>query len=103
MTSVANWASQRRNSVRAGSSQRLTPTVEKNSDSDDDGEAAAWWRREHGAAADDAPAPAPRNRPAAADRQDDARWEGPIHDGGDRQPPRRSGFLPRLRHHDDVA
>ena len=40
MTSVANWASQRRNSVRAGSSQRLTPTVEKNSDSDDDGSAS---------------------------------------------------------------
>ena len=59
------------------------------SDSDDDGEAAAWWRREHGAAADDAPAPAARNRPAAADRQDDARWEGPTYDGGDRQPPRR--------------
>jgi len=58
------------------------------SDSDDDGEAAAWWRREHGDAADDAPAPAPRNRPAAADRQDDARWEGPF-DGGDRQPQRR--------------
>ena len=58
------------------------------SDSDDDGEAAAWWRREHGAAADDAPAPAPRNRPAAADRQDDARWEGSF-DGGDRQPQRR--------------
>ena len=58
------------------------------SDSDDDGEAAAWWRREHGAAAVEAPAPAPRNRPAAADRQDDARWEGSF-DGGDRQPPRR--------------
>ena len=59
------------------------------SDSDsDDGEAAAWWRREHGAAADDAPAPAARNRPAAADRQDDARWEGPMYDG-DRQPQRR--------------
>ena len=58
------------------------------SDSDVDEEAAAWWRREHGAAAADAPAPAPRNRPAAADRQDDARWEGPMHDG-DRQPPRR--------------
>ena len=58
------------------------------SDSDDDGEAAAWWRREHGAAAVDAPAPAARNRPAAADRQDDARWEGPTYDG-DRQPPRR--------------
>ena len=54
----------------------------------DDGEAAAWWRREHGGAAVDAPAPAPRNRPAAADRQDDARWEGPF-DGGDRQPQRR--------------
>ena len=54
----------------------------------DDGEAAAWWRREHGAAAVDAPAPAPRNRPAAADRQDDARWEGPTYDG-DRAPPRR--------------
>ena len=54
----------------------------------DDSEAAAWWRREHGAAAADAPAPAPRNRPAAADRQDDARWEGPL-DGGDRQPQRR--------------
>ena len=54
----------------------------------DDGEAAAWWRREHGGAAVDAPAPAPRNRPAAADRQDDARWEGPM-DDGDRQPPRR--------------
>lgn len=58
------------------------------SDSDFDEEAAAWWRREHGDAADDAPAPAPRNRPAAADRQDDARWEGPTCDG-DRQPPRR--------------
>ena len=58
------------------------------SDSDADEEAAAWWRREHGAAAVDAPAPAPRNRPAAADRQDDARWEGPTYDG-DRQPPRR--------------
>ena len=58
------------------------------SDSDVDEEAAAWWRREHGAAAVDAPAPAPRNRPAAADRQDDARWEGPF-DGGDRQPQRR--------------
>ena len=58
------------------------------SDSDVDEEAAAWWRREHGAAADDAPAPAPRNRPAAADRQDDARWEGPTYDG-DRAPPRR--------------
>ena len=58
------------------------------SDSDVDEEAAAWWRREHGAAADDAPAPAARNRPAAADRQDDARWEGPTYDG-DRQPPRR--------------
>ena len=54
----------------------------------DDSEAAAWWRREHGDAADDAPAPAPRNRPAAADRQDDARWEGSF-DGGDRQPQRR--------------
>ena len=54
----------------------------------DDGEAAAWWRREHGGAAVDAPAPAPRNRPAAADRQDDARWEGPFN-GGDRQPQRR--------------
>jgi hypothetical protein len=55
----------------------------------DDSEAAAWWRREHGDAAADAPAPAPaRNRPAAADRQDDARWEGPTYDG-DRQPPRR--------------
>ena len=59
------------------------------SDSDVDEEAAAWWRREHGAAAVDAPAPAPaRNRPAAADRQDDARWEGPMYDG-DRQPRRR--------------
>ena len=58
------------------------------SDSDDDGEAAAWWRREHGDAAVEAPAPAPRNRPAAADRQDDARWEGAF-DGGDRQPQRR--------------
>jgi DnaJ-domain-containing protein 1 len=59
------------------------------SDSDADEEAAAWWRREHGDAAGDAPAPAPaRNRPAAADRQDDARWEGPTYDG-DRQPPRR--------------
>ena len=58
------------------------------SDSDVDEEAAAWWRREHGAAADDAPAPVARNRPAAADRQDDARWEGPMYDG-DRQPPRR--------------
>ena len=58
------------------------------SDSDADEEAAAWWRREHGAAVD-APAPAPRNRPAAADRQDDARWEGPVYDGGDRQPQRR--------------
>ena len=58
------------------------------SDSDsDDGEAAAWWRREHGVSVE-APAPAPRNRPAAADRQDDARWEGPTYDG-DRQPPRR--------------
>ena len=54
----------------------------------DDSEAAAWWRREHGAAAADAPAPAARNRPAAADRQDDARWEGPM-DDGDRQPPQR--------------
>ena len=54
----------------------------------DDSEAAAWWRREHGAAAVDAPAPAARNRPAAADRQDDARWEGPTYDG-DRAPPRR--------------
>ena len=54
----------------------------------DDSEAAAWWRREHGDAAVSAPAPAPRNRPAAADRQDDARWEGPM-DDGDRQPPRR--------------
>ena len=53
----------------------------------DDSEAAAWWRREHGEAAVEAPAPA-RNRPAAADRQDDARWEGSF-DGGDRQPPRR--------------
>ena len=59
------------------------------SDSDVDEEAAAWWRREHGAAAADAPAPAARNRPAAADRQDDAHWEGPTYDGGDRQPPRR--------------
>ena len=59
------------------------------SDSDADEEAAAWWRREHGPAAVDAPAPAARNRPAAADRQDDARWEGPTYDGGDRQPPRR--------------
>ena len=58
------------------------------SDSDDDGEAAAWWRREHGDAAVSAPAPAARNRPAAADRQDDARWEGAF-DGGDRQPQRR--------------
>ena len=58
------------------------------SDSDADEEAAAWWRREHGPAAVDAPAPAARNRPAAADRQDDARWEGPM-DDGDRQPPRR--------------
>ena len=58
------------------------------SDSDVDEEAAAWWRREHGAAADEAPAPVARNRPAAADRQDDARWEGPTYDG-DRQPPRR--------------
>ena len=58
------------------------------SDSDVDEEAAAWWRREHGAAAVEAPAPAPRNRPAAADRQDDARWEGSF-DGGDRQPQRR--------------
>ena len=58
------------------------------SDSDIDEEAAAWWRREHGAAAADAPAPAPRNRPAAADHQDDARWEGPTYDG-DRQPQRR--------------
>ena len=57
------------------------------SDSDIDEEAAAWWRREHGDAAEDAPAPA-RNRPAAADRQDDARWEGSF-DGGDRQPQRR--------------
>ena len=58
------------------------------SDSDADEEAAAWWRREHGAAAVDAPAPAAPNRPAAADRQDDARWEGPTYDG-DRQPQRR--------------
>ena len=58
------------------------------SDSDVDEEAAAWWRREHGAAAVDAPAPTAPNRPAAADRQDDARWEGPMYDG-DRQPPRR--------------
>ena len=59
------------------------------SDSDVDEEAAAWWRRVHGDAAVEAPAPAPaRNRPAAADRQDDARWEGPF-DGGDRQPQRR--------------
>ena len=58
------------------------------SDSDVDEEAAAWWRREHGPAAVDAPAPAARNRPAAADRQDDARWEGAF-DGGDRQPQRR--------------
>ena len=54
----------------------------------DDSEAAAWWRREHGAAADEAPAPVARNRPAAADRQDDACWEGPTYDG-DRQPQRR--------------
>ena len=54
----------------------------------DDSEAAAWWRREHGDAAVSAPAPAARNRPAAADRQDDARWEGAF-DGGDRQPQRR--------------
>ena len=54
----------------------------------DDSEAAAWWRREHGDAAVEDPEPAPRNRPAAADRQDDARWEGPF-DGGDRQPQRR--------------
>ena len=58
------------------------------SDSDFDEEAAAWWRREHGAAAVEAPEPVARNRPAAADRQDDARWEGPF-DGGDRQPHRR--------------
>ena len=58
------------------------------SNSDVDEEAAAWWRREHGDAADEAPAPVARNRPAAADRQDDARWEGPF-DGGDRQPQRR--------------
>ena len=58
------------------------------SDSDVDEEAAAWWRREHGAAADESPEPVARNRPAAADRQDDARWEGPMYDG-DRQPPRR--------------
>ena len=58
------------------------------SNSDVDEEAAAWWRREHGDAADEAPAPVARNRPAAADRQDDARWEGPIYDG-DRQPQRR--------------
>ena len=58
------------------------------SDSDVDEEAAAWWRREHGAAAVDAPAPTAPNRTAAADRQDDARWEGPMYDG-DRQPPRR--------------
>ena len=58
------------------------------SDSDVDEEAAAWWRREHGAAAVDAPAPTAPNRTAAADRQDDARWEGPTYDG-DRQPPRR--------------
>ena len=59
------------------------------SDSDDDEEAAAWWRRVHGDAAVEAPAPAARNRPAAADRQDDARWEGPMYDGGNRQPQRR--------------
>ena len=59
------------------------------SDSDADEEAAAWWRREHGAAAVDAPEPAAPNRPAAADRQDDARWEGPMYDGGNRQPQRR--------------
>ena len=59
------------------------------SDSDVDEEAAAWWRREHGTAADEAPAPVARNRPAAADRQDDARWEGPMYDGGNRQPQRR--------------
>ena len=58
------------------------------SDSDVDEEAAAWWRREHGDAAVEAPAPTAGNRPAAADRQDDARWEGPF-DGGDRQPQRR--------------
>ena len=58
------------------------------SDSDFDEEAAAWWRREHGDAAVEELAPAARNRPAAADRQDDARWEGPM-DDGDRQPPRR--------------
>ena len=72
-----------------------TPSPQQSSTEDDasasdsdDSEAAAWWRREHGAAAVDAPAPAPRNRPAAADRQDDARWEGSF-DGGDRQPQRR--------------
>ena len=54
----------------------------------DDSEAAAWWRREHGDAAVEAPAPTAGNRPAAADRQDDARWEGAF-DGGDRQPQRR--------------
>ena len=58
------------------------------SDSDADEEAAAWWRREHGDAAVEAPAPTAGNRPAAADRQDDARWEGAF-DGGDRQPQRR--------------
>ena len=54
----------------------------------DDSEAAAWWRREHGDAAVEAPEPVARNRPAAADRQDDARWEGSFN-GGDRQPQRR--------------
>ena len=72
-----------------------TPSPQQSSKEDDasasdsdDGEAAAWWRREHGDAAVDAPAPVAPNRPAAADRQDDARWEGPM-DDGDRQPPRR--------------
>ena len=71
-----------------------TPSPQSSTEDDasasdsDDSEAAAWWRREHGAAAADAPAPAPRNRSAAADRQDDARWEGPM-DDGDRQPPQR--------------
>ena len=73
-------------------SQASPPSTEDDasaSDSDVDEEAAAWWRREHGAPDDaPAPAPAPRNRPAAADRQDDARWEGPTYDG-DRQPQRR--------------
>lgn len=64
--------------------------VDDVSDSDDDGEAAAWWRREHGDAAKTAPAVVPaRNRPAAADRQEDCGWEGPTPDGDRVPPPRR--------------